>query len=53
MFEGAADLKEGLELCKEQWVREEKLGWEKMKGEFQEQWEEIGVEGLPQLRRDK
>eukprot|EP00798_Chlamydomonas_sp_ICE-L_P027386 gene27386-biopygen3231 len=53
VFEGAADLKEGLELCKEQWVREEKLGWEKMKGEFQEQWEEIGVEGLPQLRRDK
>eukprot|EP00798_Chlamydomonas_sp_ICE-L_P024691 gene24691-biopygen19137 len=50
VFEGAADLEEGLELCKEQWVREEKPGWEKMKGEFQEQWEESGVEGLPQLR---
>ena len=29
VFEGAANLREGLELCKEQWVREEKLGWEK------------------------
>eukprot|EP00798_Chlamydomonas_sp_ICE-L_P032465 gene32465-biopygen13899 len=53
VFEGAADLREGLELCKEQWVREEKPGWEKMKAEFQEQWEESGVEGLPQLRSDK
>jgi len=53
VFEGAADLKEGLKLGKEQWVREEKLGWEKMKGEFQKQWEESGVEGLPQLCRDK
>eukprot|EP00798_Chlamydomonas_sp_ICE-L_P008543 gene8543-biopygen15461 len=53
VFEGAADLKEGLELCEEQWVREEKPGWEKMNVEFQKQWEESGVEGLPQLRRDK